>query len=246
MTDTARVVLGLTAALAVSPFLPRCGQSRLTAALAAAVVCSWTLYPGGARLWPSILAGAVVLIVAIVSGTTEHSVTEATPTWPRRSMAPLFFAALILLVSVLAALTVDPDSLGHALRSAARSDSSFVYAIGLLAGLFPAGALIGVLTRRWSAAIQERLVASGETLVQGLEGAGRYIGWLERTLIYCALVLGHIDAAILVLTAKSIARFPSFKDEAFAEYFLIGTLLSVVAGGAAAIFVRLLLGLPAI
>jgi hypothetical protein len=31
----------------------------------------------------------------------------------------------------------------------------------------------------------------------------------------------------LILTGKSIARFPEFKETRFAEYFLIGTLLSI-------------------
>ena len=33
----------------------------------------------------------------------------------------------------------------------------------------------------------------------------------------------------LILAAKSIARYPEFKREQFAEYFLIGTLLSISA-----------------
>jgi hypothetical protein len=33
----------------------------------------------------------------------------------------------------------------------------------------------------------------------------------------------------LILTAKSIARYPEFKREQFAEYFLVGTLLSISA-----------------
>jgi len=40
----------------------------------------------------------------------------------------------------------------------------------------------------------------------------------------------------LILTGKSIARFPEFKEAKFAEYFLIGTMLSVslsVLGGIA-------------
>lgn len=31
----------------------------------------------------------------------------------------------------------------------------------------------------------------------------------------------------LIVGAKSVARFPEFQSRAFAEYFLIGTLLSV-------------------
>jgi hypothetical protein len=34
----------------------------------------------------------------------------------------------------------------------------------------------------------------------------------------------------LILTAKSIARYPEFKSKRFAEYFLIGTLLSISIG----------------
>jgi len=34
----------------------------------------------------------------------------------------------------------------------------------------------------------------------------------------------------LILTAKSIARFPEFKSKRFAEYFLIGTLLRISLG----------------
>jgi len=34
----------------------------------------------------------------------------------------------------------------------------------------------------------------------------------------------------LILTAKSIARYPEMKSVRFAEYFLIGTLLSMSLG----------------
>jgi hypothetical protein len=45
------------------------------------------------------------------------------------------------------------------------------------------------------------------------------------------------------MTAKAIARYPEFKSERFAEYFLIGTLLSIsmaLVGGA--FLSKLLLG----
>jgi len=71
---------------------------------------------------------------------------------------------------------------------------------------------------------------------QSLRNAGMYIGWLERSLVLTA-VLMHSPATVgLVLAAKSIARFPEMgKSEGFAEYFLIGTLLSLLGaifGGA--------------
>jgi Protein of unknown function (DUF3307) len=62
-----------------------------------------------------------------------------------------------------------------------------------------------------------------------LSNAGMYIGWLERFLVMTALFLRSPATAGLILAAKSIARYPEFKKEQFAEYFLIGTLLSISA-----------------
>jgi uncharacterized protein DUF3307 len=60
-----------------------------------------------------------------------------------------------------------------------------------------------------------------------LSNAGMYIGWLERFLVLTALLL-HSPATVgLIIAAKSIARYPQFRREQFAEYFLIGTLLSI-------------------
>ena len=68
--------------------------------------------------------------------------------------------------------------------------------------------------------------APHETPAQ-LSNAGMYIGWLERFLVLTALLL-HSPATIgLIIAAKSVARFPQFHREQFAEYFLIGTLLSI-------------------
>jgi hypothetical protein len=65
---------------------------------------------------------------------------------------------------------------------------------------------------------------------QSLRNAGMYIGWLERSLVLTAMILRSPATVGLVLAAKSIARFPELgKSERFAEYFLIGTLLSLLA-----------------
>ncbi len=63
-----------------------------------------------------------------------------------------------------------------------------------------------------------------------MENAGMYIGWLERFVVLTALVLQSPATVGLILTAKSIARYPEMKSVRFAEYFLIGTLLSVSLG----------------
>ncbi len=61
-----------------------------------------------------------------------------------------------------------------------------------------------------------------------LQNAGMYIGWLERTLILTAVIMRSPATIGLVLTAKSIVRYQEMKSGRFAEYFLIGTLLSIV------------------
>lgn len=57
---------------------------------------------------------------------------------------------------------------------------------------------------------------------------GMYIGWLERFLLLSAIVAGSPTAAGLIVATKSIVRFKKVeRDDAFAEYFLLGTFLSL-------------------
>ncbi len=98
--------------------------------------------------------------------------------------------------------------------------------------VFGGGYLIRDLTRTLAEGV--RMQPTPE-IGEHLQNAGLYIGWLERFLVITALLL-HSPATVgLILTAKSIARYPEFKSKRFAEYFLIGTLLSIsiaILGGA--------------
>ena len=61
------------------------------------------------------------------------------------------------------------------------------------------------------------------------ENAGAFIGVLERMLIAIMLSVNEYAAIGLVLTAKSVARFKRIaEDQTFAEYYLLGTLLSTL------------------
>lgn len=62
-----------------------------------------------------------------------------------------------------------------------------------------------------------------------LSQAGKYIGMLERLLIFGFVVVGHWEVVGFLLAAKSIFRFGDLsraKDRKLTEYVLIGTLLS--------------------
>lgn len=113
--------------------------------------------------------------------------------------------------------------------------TAVTYAVVIFAG----GYLIRALTRPL---VNADARPAEETTAQ-LRNAGMYIGWLERFLILTALLLRSPATAGLVLTAKAIARYPQFKHVRFAEYFLIGTLLSLcVAMIGGLILLKLLYG----
>ncbi|MFX1537743.1 MAG: hypothetical protein ACFFDI_26395 [Promethearchaeota archaeon] len=61
---------------------------------------------------------------------------------------------------------------------------------------------------------------------KGLPGAGKMIGMLERCIILTLGLLGEYGAISFVFVAKSMARFKQLEERQFAEYYLIGTLLS--------------------
>lgn len=106
-----------------------------------------------------------------------------------------------------------------------------------LAVVFAGGYLIRHLLDPLRKAVRP---APGEEAAQ-LERAGLWIGWLERFVVMTALLAGWPATAGLVVAAKSILRFPALKDRPFAEYFVVGTLLSVaLAIGGAVLLHRVL------
>ncbi len=55
---------------------------------------------------------------------------------------------------------------------------------------------------------------------------GKIIGVLERILFFFFVITGNYTSIAFILTAKSITRYKNLEDKNFAEYVLIGTLLS--------------------
>lgn len=59
---------------------------------------------------------------------------------------------------------------------------------------------------------------------------GKLIGNLERVLVYLLLLVNQYAAIGFVFAAKSITRYERIsKDRAFAEYYLLGTLFSIIS-----------------
>lgn len=80
----------------------------------------------------------------------------------------------------------------------------------------------------------------GETALKG----GRVLGPLERVIIGAIVLAGDPAAAAIVIAAKGLLRFPEIKEredmpgpDAITEYFLIGTLTSLLIAATLAILV---------
>lgn len=67
---------------------------------------------------------------------------------------------------------------------------------------------------------------------------GRMIGYIERLLVLILTYYSSFSAIAFIITAKSITRFKQMDDRNFAEYFLLGTLLSILFGIMIGLFVK--------
>ncbi len=71
--------------------------------------------------------------------------------------------------------------------------------------------------------------------------AGRVIGMLERVLIFFFVLINQFAAIGFIIAAKGFTRFKELDKREFAEYVLIGTLLSSLLAMAAALLIKTLI-----
>ncbi|AUD65645.1 hypothetical protein BK011_08050 [Tenericutes bacterium MZ-XQ] len=74
----------------------------------------------------------------------------------------------------------------------------------------------------------ENYKPENQTIDDGHKNAGGLIGIMERILIFVFLVSGNIGSVGFIIAAKSVARFKKLSETQFGEYFLLGTLYSVL------------------
>jgi len=89
----------------------------------------------------------------------------------------------------------------------------------------PSAVLIGKMTQKWSDEIEKE----GKDKKTGLKDAGKWIGIIERVLIFTFVVVNELSVIGFLLAAKSIFRFGDLKESSEhkkTEYIIIGTLLS--------------------
>jgi hypothetical protein len=99
--------------------------------------------------------------------------------------------------------------------------------------LMPSGRAIAFATAKWQ-----------EKSNDGLTGAGRLIGYVERVMIVTFVLMDQYHAIGFLITAKSVFRYADIRKDRNikkAEYILTGTLLSYTIAIITAIIVKMLL-----
>lgn len=91
--------------------------------------------------------------------------------------------------------------------------------LGYIICIFPMGYIVSFGTEHWRKQIEHE----GKT---SLTEAGRWIGIIERIIVFTLVLMGRFETIGLVLTAKSILRFSDVEVRKNTEYVLIGTLIS--------------------
>ncbi|MCX4674959.1 hypothetical protein OG413_06395 [Streptomyces sp. NBC_01433] len=125
------------------------------------------------------------------------------------------------------------------------SDRAAVQVSALLLAVFGGGALAKAATASVRAEVEAMPEGPEKSKAVEFMGGSRRIGLLERGLLFVFIAAGQPEAAALVLAAKSLARVPTNDHGKHAsEYFLIGTLASVIASLAMGMAARAAVGLP--
>lgn len=98
----------------------------------------------------------------------------------------------------------------------------WIYASAIVFLTYVSAILIRELMSKWTEALSD-------SIEESLSNAGKYIGMLERLLVFIFIITGHWEGIGFLLAAKSVFRFGDLKeskDRKLTEYILIGTLVS--------------------
>jgi small-conductance mechanosensitive channel len=249
-SEIVRAAVGLPVAALWPLGVPALAGSVWSRAGASAVTAAAVLTP----TFPDARAFALVVAVAVAAAFVPVATAQRVQGKP--SAEAVWFVVGAAGIALGAALLLGAGTTVEAVFDALENDDVIFVLVGSLAAVFAAGTVIaaslGPLAERVRDSVADERggegtpVAAESEAAAGILNAGLYIGWLERALVFGLIVGGEPGAAALALTAKSLARFPTFAPgrEPLAEYVLVGTLLSFTLALALAMGTRALLGEP--
>lgn len=72
------------------------------------------------------------------------------------------------------------------------------------------------------------VTSKGDAEEQQALKAGRYIGLFERLLVSIGIIIYQWEIIVAVIALKTVARYQELDDQITAEYFLVGSLVSLL------------------
>jgi len=161
-------------------------------------------------------------IVPVIIGTSHFSIDLWKSYRPQKMLYFVLDQSMhILVILVTGLLLYPPDpTISNSLQSILRNENYWAVTLAVVFLAHPSGIIIGMLTGRW----REQLADTSNSLAD----AGKWIGILERLIIFVLVVFDQYAAIALLTAAKSILRFSESKNaQERSEYVLIGTLISI-------------------
>lgn len=165
----------------------------------------------GIEYWPV----AVIIMVT-------HIIIDAWKSYRREAIIYFTidqFLHLLVIAACWYFLFGDRENLIRVYRSSVGHNKIWILATTIIFLTTPAGILIGQLTKGWREKISNP---------ESLANAGKWIGIIERLIVFIFVLLGQYAAISLLIAAKGIIRFnEKDRPEVKTEYLVIGTLISI-------------------
>ena len=194
-----------------------------------------------------ILVTALVLLIVLGSFkywhiililTLLHLFTDFIKTLFKKTNAKVFiwdqFLHFITIITVWLIYTGQEKSFVNWYQSFIENHNLWFIIFGYLSVTMPTSILIAKLTGKWQNDFTEK----------GLKDAGKWIGMMERILIFTFILLNKLETIGFLLAAKSVFRFGDLKDtndQKKTEYIIIGTFMSFMIAILAGIVVKLII-----
>lgn len=165
----------------------------------------------GIQYWPmALVIGATHILIDGWKSYRKESITYFTIDQ---------FLHLLVITACWMYYFVSVSELVSVARGITGSYNFWLYSIAFIFLTAPSGILIGQLTKSWREKISNP---------ESLANAGKWIGIIERLIVFIFVLLGQYAAISLLIAAKGIIRFnEKDRPEIKTEYLVIGTLMSI-------------------
>lgn len=207
------LLLAANAASLLVPFIGADGAWRPLAVLVVAATGVTT------AVWRTRVQDVLGRTIVFVTNGLLLVVLVGNPAWVG-GFSPTFAALLKTIASSNVVFGSMRPGTGHRLM---------VYVVGIWIASFELNNPIALFLKRTS--LMPKAPIEGnvqhENAPTDEPARGRVIGVMERAIVFVLAVTGSLASLGLVLAAKAFARFRQLDDREFAEYVLIGTLVSI-------------------